>query len=226
MSERDAFVMVGAREILAIAGDPRAFEDQIEHLENAVDEESPIAFDLAKALVESTCKTIMTDRALEVGEWKLSKLFKETLRCLQLLPPDRPASRLAHEGLTKVARGLRESVHGLTELRNSEGLASHGPDMYLEPLERTQILLAARSADAIVHFLYKAHKSYPPDRLSGRLHYRDWKDFNAYVDELHEPVQILGMSFLVSDLLFSCDPDHDTYREKLQEFQNPRDMDP
>ncbi len=215
-----SFVMHGAREILDIAGTPPVLVELVEELERAVNKGSPRAFDLAKSLVDSVCQTILNDRAAAAnGQLDTPQLFRNTLQNLQLLPADHPDSRAVHEGLTRTVRGLQQSVQGLCELRNREGITSHGPDAYTLSLEPIQILLAARAADTIVHFIYKAHKRYPPDTEKGRLYYEDHKGFNEYVDDLHEAVQIFDLTLLPSQVLFSTDEDQQTYREYLLQYE-------
>lgn len=56
----DTFVMRGAR--AALADGLGHIEAQVEALEGAVLENPGLAFDLARTLVESTCKTILSER--------------------------------------------------------------------------------------------------------------------------------------------------------------------
>ena len=214
------FQMSASRDILNEIADPPALFELIEQIELAVNDGSSRTFDIAKSLIESACKTIMIDRGVDVEHWDTPKLLKNTLLRLKLLPSGHSEYSSIHEGLTKTARGLFQSVQGLCELRNLEGIISHGPDGYKEPLEPAQILLAARSADTIVHFLLKAHWSYPVDYGIGRLVYEDQEEFNEFVDDTHEIVSILGLDFLPSEILFYMDKDQVTYREKLIEFQH------
>lgn len=58
----DLFVMRGAR-AAAANGIPH-IEKQIAALESAVADNPSLAFDLAKFIVESTCKTILTERKI------------------------------------------------------------------------------------------------------------------------------------------------------------------
>ena len=142
---------------------------------------------------------------------------------MNLLSPDHPNSRKVHEGLTKTARGLYQSVQGLCELRNLEGNISHGPDGYAQGLGSTQMYFAARCADAIVNFLLKIHKIFPVDPRRGRLIFQDQKLFNEYIDMLNEPIKIFDLDFLPSEVLFYIDEDHETYRELLYEFEVTQD---
>ena len=81
----DAFVMRGAR-VAAANGIPHIAE-QIAALERAVVENPSLAFDLAKFIVESTCKTILTERKIGFDKKDdLPKLYKAVTMNVPLLP--------------------------------------------------------------------------------------------------------------------------------------------
>jgi hypothetical protein len=75
--------------------------------------------------------------------------------------------------------------------------------------------LAAETADAIVEFLYATHAQ---DRAPAKkpLKYEDNSAFNEYIDEEHEPVQVLVELFAPSKVLFELAPG--AYRLHLAEF--------
>ena len=54
------FVMHGAR--AAMAGGMLHIEEQVKSIERAVTENPGLAFDLAKTVVESTCRSILAER--------------------------------------------------------------------------------------------------------------------------------------------------------------------
>lgn len=83
------FIMTSARD--AVAGGMRHIEEQIKALEQAVNQNTGLAFDLAKTLVESTCKTIITERNGSFDkDDDLPKLFKTVSNCVPFLPPAYP----------------------------------------------------------------------------------------------------------------------------------------
>jgi hypothetical protein len=101
------FTMHGAR--YAIAGGLVHIEEQVKGIERAVVENPGLAFDLAKTVVESTCRSILTERNITFGTLDdLPKLFRAVTTNLPLLPdfseqrgrrPEEPganAERLAH----------------------------------------------------------------------------------------------------------------------------------
>ena len=60
------FVMYGARD--AIAAGLTHVEQQVRSIEQAITENPGLAFDLAKTLVESVCRAVLTDRGVAHNE--------------------------------------------------------------------------------------------------------------------------------------------------------------
>lgn len=211
-------ILTATREVFA--GDtPPNILTIVNELEIALSEASPTATDLSKVLVESVCKTILSDRGADYSKWDFQKLIRETMGNLRLYPDDCDNSRKANEGLQRVLRGLEQTVQGISELRNLDGLASHGVDGYYRSPDLIQLQLTAHAADAIVHFLWSLHKKQPLDLHKGRLRYDDQSDFNDFLDDVQGGIEIAGMIYQASWLLFNADPDHQAYREALIEYQ-------
>lgn len=209
------FVMFGAREVL-LAGAVH-LERQVAALESAASSNPGLAFDLAKTLLESVCKTVLSERACkyETG-WDLPKLLKETLSQIQLVPSELGAEAEVSDSLRKTAGGLQTTIQGICELRNTHGFASHGKDPTFQELESVQALLVARAADAIVSFMFRAHQGYQRQQAPARLSYADHAAFNEFVDEANERVQVFSEEFSPSRVLFEMAPE--PYRVYLTEF--------
>ena len=79
------FAMHGARD--AIASGLVHIEQQVRSLEQAVVETPGLAFDLAKTLVESVCRTVLSERAIAYShDDDLPKLFRTATNSLPFLP--------------------------------------------------------------------------------------------------------------------------------------------
>lgn len=209
------FAMTGTREV--VDGSATHLLRQISALESAVLDNPGLAFDLAKSLVESVCKTILADRGIEVGHSEdTPKLFHETLQQLQLLPESHSSDPELAKSLKKTMGSLQSVVAGLCELRNREGFASHGRDAYSSSLESVQAQLAARSADALIHFLLNAHRNYPSQGPRRRVQYHDNADFNSYLNETNDKVVISGLEYEPSYVLFNVDDE--AYKALLAEY--------
>jgi hypothetical protein len=209
------FIMAGAREVMAT--DAVYFEQQIIAIEQAVGENPGLSFDLAKTLVESACKTILKDRGQPCDSaWDLPRLLKETLGKLQIVPEGLESAEEVAASLRKTIGGLLTAIQGICELRNTQGFASHGKDAYTLQLDIVQAQLAARAADAIVNFLFRAHRHYPIDGPTRRLVYRELADFNEWIDEQNEVVRIFTLEYKPSEVLFGID--QEAYRDLLTEY--------
>jgi len=113
----DRFVMYGARAVLD-AGAVH-IERQISALESAVMANAGLVFDLAKTLIESACKTVLSERKFDYdGGWDLPRLLKETLGQLRLVPEGLDGEQEVSDSLRKTAGGLQTAIQGICELRN------------------------------------------------------------------------------------------------------------
>lgn len=209
------FLMHGARD--AIASGLTHVEQQVNSIERAVAENPGLAFDLAKTLIESVCRSVLGERNIAYREDDdLPKLFKATSQHLPFLPPTASEEAETRESLKRTLGGLSTAIQGICELRNQCGFASHGSGTPRPQMESVQALLAAEAADTIVGFLYRVHRqdrSAPP---SSRALYDDSQGFNDSVDETHGMIRIYDVEFRPSEVLFQLEPE--TYRVYLSEF--------
>jgi hypothetical protein len=210
-----SFVMHGAREVLESGA--VHIEQQVLAIEEAVDKNPGLAFDLSKTIIESACKTILADRGhLCEDGWDLPRLLKETTGKLRLVPDAFETRGDVTGSIKKTLGGLQTIVQGICELRNRQGFASHGRDAFAVQLESVQAALVARAADAVVNFLFRAHNDYPALPGNASLQFSDNRAFNEYVDEANPPVQIFDLSYRPSDVLFNVDLS--AYRDQLANY--------
>lgn len=202
--ETKSYIMYGARE--ALNEGMANIKLQIEGIERAIYDNPGLAFDLAKTLIESACKTILSERNIEFDNGdNLPKLFKKVTNSLHFLPSISSGDIEARRSLERILSGLSTSLHGVCELRNHCGFASHGDDSVRPFMMTAQALLATQAADAIVGFLHRVHQQ---EKISGpvsELNYKDNEAFNNYVDEANELVRIFDLEYRPSDVLFSVD---------------------
>jgi hypothetical protein len=212
------FVMYGAR--AAVAGGMTHIEEQVKAVERAVVENTGLAFDLSKTLIESACKTIITERGGTFDkDDDLPKLFKAASLTVPFLPVSLAADAAARKSLQQTLSGLSTAVHGVCELRNSFGFASHGTDSPRPAMEGIQALLAAQAADTIVGFLYRVHRQDLSRPRTVLLEYEDNSAFNDWIDDQCPLVQILSFPpYQASEVLFTVD--QEAYRELLEDYQS------
>jgi hypothetical protein len=210
------FVMHGAR--AAMAGGLAHIEAQVEALERAVVENPGLTFDLAKTVVESACRTILTERNVVFDtEDDLPRLFKTVTSNLPMLPVTSSGEAEARRSLAQTLNGLHTALHGVCELRNACGFASHGSVGRRPVMESAQAELAAQAADAIVGFLHSVHRQERNRPLSVRLEYDDNEAFNSYVDDANEHLRIFDLTYRPSEALFAVD--QEAYRDLLAGYK-------
>lgn len=210
-----AFVMHGARD--ALASGLTHIEEQVRSIEQAVVENPALAFDLARTLVETVCRTILGERRVTYDVHDdLPALFKIATKHLPFLPPTASGEDAVRDSLKRTLNGLSTTIHGICQLRNQCGFASHGSDKARPAMEAVQALLAAEAADTIVGFLHRVHRQdRTPLASSGALYDGNAK-FNDSVDEMHGTIRILEAEFRASEVLFRMEPE--SYRIYAAEF--------
>ncbi|MGA7201662.1 MAG: abortive infection family protein [Candidatus Cybelea sp.] len=208
-----AFVMYGSRSAMELG--LAHIEEQIKAIEGAVIEKPSLAIDLSKTLVESACRTVLRERGIEYDrEDNLPRLFRTVCDALPILPVDAASEVGARRSILKAIGGMSAAVQGICELRNSYGLASHGADAPRAALGPTQAMLSAQAADSIVGFLYRVHREGQAQRVP--LSFEDNVTFNDYVDDVHELIEIFGLAYRPSEVLFRIDKQ--AYGDQLASF--------
>lgn len=209
------FVMYGARD--AAAQGLVHIEKQVEALEQAVEENPGLAFDLARTLVESVCRAILGERSIAFGDTDdLPKLFKTASTHLPFLPATATDAVETRRSLKQTLNGLHTAIQGICELRNQCGFASHGAGTPRPAMEPVQALLVAEAADTIVGFLYRVHRQGHTPAPVPQVLYEPNSAFNDAVDKAHGSIQICEAEFRPSEVLFQMEPE--TYRVYLSEF--------
>jgi hypothetical protein len=215
MYRRPAYSECWAR--AAIAGGLIHIELQVNSIESAVVENPGLAFDLAKTVVESTCKTILTERKVSFADDdNLPGLFRAVTTCLPILPVAASSEAEARKSLLQTLNGLHTALQGVCQLRNAYGFASHGSGGPRPAMESVQALLAAQAADAIVGFLHRVHRQERASVPGMQLEYDDNPVFNAHVDETNMVVRIFELEYRPSEVLFNID--QEAYRDLLSGF--------
>jgi hypothetical protein len=198
----DVFIMRGAR-AAAANGIPH-ISQQIAALERAVADNPSFAFDLAKYIVESTCKTILSERQVTFEKNDdLPKLFKLASKNVPMLPVGAVGDPEAENRLTRTLSGLHTTLQGVCELRNAHGFTAHGSDKKSTEMESVQAILAAQAADAIVGFLFSAHRverdgTQPKSTGHSRT-------IDRLLDTVFPAVDIAGQPYDVSETLYATD---------------------
>jgi len=167
---KDGFSYLDSR--LARENDSRVLEDisnhsqhfdapelrrQIERMRNAIEDDPGLAIGTAKEVVETTCKTILTERNIVFKiEADVGELVKETRKALSLVPEDIPDSAKGAEVIRRLLSNLGSVAQGLGELRNLYG-TGHGKHGKSKGLTPRHARLAVGAAATLATFLFETH---------------------------------------------------------------------
>jgi hypothetical protein len=201
----------------AMAAGLAHIEAQVQGIERAINENPGLAFDLAKTLVESTCRAVLEERSIPHADTDdLPKLFKTTTQTLPFLPATASGAADVRKSLDKTLGGLNAAIQGICELRNQCGFASHGAGAPRPAMESVQALLAAEAADALVGFLYRVHRQDTAKPIARPQDAARNGAFDEALDAECGTFIVRDISLRASDALFTLEPE--TYRIYLAEF--------
>jgi hypothetical protein len=133
--------------------DASYLSQQITRMETAVNLDPELAIGTAKELVETCCKTILTETNTHFSKNDdLPKLVKLTVKQLLLTPSDIPEKASASETIKKLLSNLASITQGVAELRNHYG-TGHGKLSSNKGLQPRHAKLAVGAASTLAVFL-------------------------------------------------------------------------
>lgn len=168
--KKDGFVYRNGRLTMLgdVAGTPKLSETaeefdahylhtQIERMQGAIETDPRLAIGTAKEVIETTCKTILTEcRVAFPGAADLMDLLKLTRKELHLAPDDVPDAAKAVDTIRRLLSNLASVVQCLAELRNPYG-TGHGPHAKAKGLQPRHARLAVGAAASLATFLFETH---------------------------------------------------------------------
>lgn len=152
--------ITAARETLA-GTDPGYVAQQITRMDVAVVNDPGLAIDTAKELIETCCKTILTERNVPFSKnADIPELVKLTSKELELTPSDIPEKAKAAETIKRLLSNLASITQGIAELRNHYG-TGHGKAADSKGLQSRHAKLAVGAASTLAVFLTETHNERP-----------------------------------------------------------------
>jgi len=131
---------------------------QITRMEAAVNQDPELAIGTAKELVETCCKSILTEAGVTFSKGDdLPKLVKSTVATLQLTPDDIPDQAKAADTIKRLLSNLASITQGVAELRNHYG-TGHGKINNNKGLQPRHAKLAVGAASTLAVFLVETQK--------------------------------------------------------------------
>lgn len=149
--------MKSAKEVLS-STDLVYVAQQITRMEAAVNNDPSLAIGTAKELIESCCKTILSERGIAIGNSDdIPKLVKATVKELKLTPKDIPDEAKAADSIRKLLSNLATVASSVAELRNKHG-TGHGKEGSVKGLSPRHAKLAVGAASTLAVFLVETHR--------------------------------------------------------------------
>ncbi len=130
----------------------------IGRITSSIDSDPALALGSSKEMIESVCKTILSERAPDVdSKLEFAPLVKATLKELRLLPDDISDKAKGGDAIKRLLSGMNGALGGLNELRNLYG-TGHGKDGRAKGITPRHARLAAGLAATMAVFLFETHK--------------------------------------------------------------------
>lgn len=144
--------------IAADALDSGWMRDEIERVENVIDTDPALVIGTAKDLLESCCKTILTERGVSLNNSdNLPKLTRALMNELRLVPDGIPDKTKGAEKIRIILSNLSSLTQHMAELRGLYG-SGHGRDRKYKGLEPRHARLAFASAVAFIDFVTETYR--------------------------------------------------------------------
>lgn len=131
---------------------------QITRMEAAVYADPSLAIGTAKELIETCCKTILTERGAAYSDTlSVPQLVKLTCKELKLTPDDIKDEVKAGATIKRILSNMATITQGLAELRNEYG-TGHGKNARTKGLSPRHAKLAVGAASTLAVFLVETHR--------------------------------------------------------------------
>lgn len=138
--------------------DAKHLAEQIRRIENSINNDPALAIGTAKELIETCCKTILSERGKSIeGTPDIPTLTKATLKELKLVPEDVSEEARGRDVIKRILQNLGSIGNGLAELRGLYG-TGHGKAGKATGLTVRHAKLAVGTASALTTFLFDTHK--------------------------------------------------------------------
>lgn len=217
------FLLTACHELLDSHPESVRIREQVEALEEAMPDRPGVVVSFCRTIIETTCKTILTDRGVAVDSaWEAPKLVSEALRYVNLGPrDDGGVDEKLRSGAESLVRGLNQIVQGIVEIRNAHGSAAHGADAYSPLLDSRYAEIMARATDSVVGLLFKTHLNSAHRDPLARFRYGAHFDFDELIDNEFGPFKVLEVQLVASEALFRTD--FLAYRAALIQFRQEQE---
>ena len=153
-------ISLGDLKTFAVQFNAQYLEDQIRRMEQAVSKDPPLAIGTAKEVIETCCRTILSERGKQVSRGiAFPDLVKEVRKELdaQLVPQELPDTAKGREVVRRMLNNMTSILQGIDELRDLYG-TGHGKEASTPRVSPRLAKLAIGLAATLANFLFETHK--------------------------------------------------------------------
>jgi hypothetical protein len=186
----------------------KIYVDKIDYFLDAADFGAAVG--TAKSLIECICKTILDEQNHKYDKKSnVNQLVKKTCIALQI----------ENDSVVEFANSMVTASQKVGEIRNVIDTSSHGHSLSSEKskkIEGITVNFLINSVETIACFLLEFYEiEYPLRNQPEDISYESFQDFNDYLDNLYGDINIAGLSYPASEILFLIDKI--AYQNKYQE---------
>ncbi|MEG3973504.1 abortive infection family protein [Microcoleus sp. herbarium8] len=186
----------------------KIYLDKIEYF---LDADFGAAVGCAKSLIECICKTILDEQ---------NHVYEKDSNVNQLVKKTCIALKIENDLVCQFANAMVTASQKLGEIRNAIDTSSHGHSLSSEKskkLEGITVYFLINSVETIACFLLEFYEIEHPLRNQPEdKSYDSFQDFNDYLDNLYGDINVVGVSYPPSELLYLID--QIAYQNKYQEY--------
>ncbi|RCS73063.1 abortive infection family protein [Vibrio casei] len=191
----------------------------IQSIQTAFDEgQSGMVVGQCKSLIESFAKSILDEFKVPYEkDIAVGKLVKKALHSLGVGEnTDNPKkTREAYlKFVVSFGSNIESAVKGIGELRNDFCPLAHGRSIYQQNLDVSYALFIANQTDSLVWFIHELRvRALEPKEEE----YIQDPDFDEYLNDSHEAIDILGDTYIPSEILWHVNPD--VYQKAVADYK-------
>ncbi|MEZ8151223.1 abortive infection family protein [Vibrio splendidus] len=192
------------------------------------DQESGIVIGQCKSLIESFSKSVLDEFKVEyASDAVVGRLTKKAVQALGV-GEDTEKPRKTREAylklITSFSNNIESAAKGIGELRNDFCPLAHGRSVYQNKLDMSYAVFIANQTDSLVWFMHelRIRALAPRDKVIEKDNY-----YNEQLDDTYEAVDILGDTYLPSEILWSVNPEkyYDSLMDHRQEQEQEQPID-
>jgi len=174
-------------------------------LEEAIETEPARCVERVRALFEAAHITLGLKLGLDFSApEEFPKRNSRVIKTLDFSIDGHPEAKKINIAIQKLLGGINGTIGALAELSNIPGMR-HGGAFGWATLERQHAVMLGGLCDTLVSFLVDIAWKRPALLEGKRPSYDDFADFNVYLDDENDEVEIAGSKFLPSRILYTLD---------------------